>query len=346
MSQFVLSLRNSLQRASRHFSAVRNSIVLGIETSCDDTGCAVVDSEGNILGESLHSQQQIHINHGGIIPPIAKDLHQEHIDRVVKNAIARSKVQIEDIDAIATTVKPGLPLSLLVGMRYGKNLAKEYKKPFIPIHHMEAHALTIRMIDKVDFPFLVMLLSGGHCLLNLVKDVDKFFLLGQSIDDAPGEAFDKFARRLKLHYIPEFSSMSGGRAVETAALRGNPLAFHFPLPLAHYKDCNFSFSGLKNAANKHILRLERNHGCFKQVCDECGYQLYAPPPHLCTDNGAMIAWNGMERWKAGLGIIQPHSPELDELDIQSRCMLGEDLRDDVAKEAIKCKWVKLSQGIF
>lgn len=177
-------------RCRRCYSS-KVTTVLGIETSCDDTGCAVVDSSGKILGEALNSQQQIHLNHGGIIPPIARDLHQQHIEHIVQDALRLASIQLSDVDAIATTVKPGLPLSLLVGMNYGKHLSCKSGKPLIPIHHMEAHALTIRMVQKVDFPFLVLLISGGHCLLAVAQAVDKFLLLGQSLDDAPGEAFDK-----------------------------------------------------------------------------------------------------------------------------------------------------------
>ncbi|XP_046389695.1 probable tRNA N6-adenosine threonylcarbamoyltransferase, mitochondrial [Ischnura elegans] len=405
MNSKVFSLKRFLSRRNFHCNFARSIAVLGIETSCDDTGCAIVDSKGTILGECLNSQQQVHINHGGIIPPIAKELHEQHIERVVRETLSSSKIVIDDLNAIAATVKPGLPMSLRVGMTHGKLLAKEYNKPFIPIHHMEAHALTIRMIEKVEFPFLVLLVSGGHCLLNLVQDVDKFLLLGQSIDDAPGEAFDKFARRMKLHMLKEYSTMSGGRAVETAASKGDPNAFVFPMALAHYKDCNFSVAGLKNTARKHIIRLEKEHevepdqmvpqmedlcasfqlaitkhlchrlqrameyitlkkymppdkektlvvsggvacnkfirGCLGQVCDEMGYRLLAPPPHLCTDNGAMIAWNGMERWNTGKGIIDPSSPEFDEVDVQGRCILGEDMTEDVVLAGIKCKWIKL-----
>nr|CAD7421386.1 unnamed protein product [Timema poppensis] len=130
-------------------------------------------------------------SNGGIIPPIARDLHKQHIERVVEEAVASANLGLGDVDAIATTVKPGMPLSLLVGMNHGKHLARTWGKPFIPIHHMEAHALTIRMVTQVEFPFLVLLISGGHCLLAVAQGVHQFLLLGQSLDDAPGEAFDK-----------------------------------------------------------------------------------------------------------------------------------------------------------
>ncbi|XP_067005385.1 tRNA N6-adenosine threonylcarbamoyltransferase, mitochondrial isoform X2 [Anabrus simplex] len=383
-----------------HISTSSRSLILGIETSCDDTGCAIVDNSGRILGEALHSQQETHLKYGGIIPPVAKNLHRKHIDRVVKDAVAAANIDVSEVDAIATTVKPGLPLSLVVGMEYGKQMCLEYDKPFIPIHHMEAHALTIRMIQEVEFPFLVLLISGGHCLLSVVKAVDKFLLLGSSLDDAPGEAFDKVIRRLKLRNMPEFCNMSGGAALEKAAERGDPLAFEFPSVMTQYRDCNFSLAGLKNKARRHIIEEEIKHeiegdgiipGVFdlcasfqlavsvhlcrrvqramdyielknllpsdskhlvvsggvacngyiahmlSVVCGKYGYELAVPPPHLCTDNGVMIAWNGMERWQAGVGIYQ----DFKGIDIESKCPLGEDIREDVAQASIKCNWIKL-----
>ncbi|VEN56742.1 unnamed protein product [Callosobruchus maculatus] len=185
---------------AKRWSSSNKTIILGIETSCDDTGCALLDTDGNLLGEALKSQHLIHLNNGGIIPPIAQDLHRKNIERVVKDAVDAANVQLEDISAIATTVKPGLPLSLTIGVRYGKYLCKKYHKPFIPIHHMEAHALTARMHNStIEFPFLVLLISGGHCLLAVAEKVDRFLLLGESMDDAPGEAFDKVFPQMVLY---------------------------------------------------------------------------------------------------------------------------------------------------
>ncbi|XP_063231943.1 tRNA N6-adenosine threonylcarbamoyltransferase, mitochondrial isoform X2 [Bacillus rossius redtenbacheri] len=336
---------------------------------------------------------------GGIIPPIARDLHQQHIERVVGEALSASGLQPGDLDAVAVTVKPGLPLSLRVGLEYSKQLARAAAKPLIPIHHMEAHALTIRMTRQVQFPFLVLLISGGHCLLAVARAVDSFLLLGESLDDAPGEAFDKTARRLKLRNLPEFESLSGGAALQAAAARGDPTAFPFPFMLDRYRDCNFSMAGLKNKVLRHILRQESLHGVeadglipgvydlcasfqwavarhlcqrlqraveyvalrellpperrilvvsggvacnsyiterLAVVCAEYGYTLAVPPPHLCTDNGVMIAWNGVERWVVRAGV----TTDLDSVDFQSRCMLGEDGRADVEHAQIKCKWIK------
>ncbi|XP_018321943.1 probable tRNA N6-adenosine threonylcarbamoyltransferase, mitochondrial [Agrilus planipennis] len=381
-----------------------NCVILGIETSCDDTGCAIVDSQCNILGESLNSQQLIHLQNGGIIPPIAENLHRKNIENVVNNALASSKVHFADIDAVATTVTPGLPLSLKIGVKYGKYLCKKYNKPFIPIHHMEAHALTARMCKKdVNFPFLVLLISGGHCLIAVCKDVNKFLLLGESIDDSPGEAFDKVARRLKMKNIPEFSTISGGQAIELAASRAdNPIQFKFSIPLLQYKDCNFSFSGLKTQAKIHIQRQEKQHNlppdgiipdlynlcagfqlvitrhlCHRVqramefaemkgllprdnktlvisggvacnnfiakglqiICKELEYKMVRPPPKLCTDNGVMIAWNGVERWRTKAGVTK----DLDSVDWQKSCPLGENLINEVKKAEISPHWVRISK---
>lgn len=165
--QFSLRLCNRCLREllkvpfPRRDIASASRYVLGIETSCDDTGAAIVDEQGNLISESLYTQLPIHIRNGGIIPPIARDLHREKIDSVVTECIQKSGLRPSDLEAVAVTTHPGLALSLLVGTVYAKKIAKEWKKPLIPIHHMEAHALTIRMVEDVQFPFLVLLISGG-----------------------------------------------------------------------------------------------------------------------------------------------------------------------------------------
>lgn len=202
--------------------------VLGIETSCDDTGAAIVDEFGNVCGDVLYSQLQFHLDNGGIIPHLAKSLHENQINHVINKTLEKSGLNLQDISAIATTVKPGLLHSLLVGFKHSKILIEKYKKPFIPIHHMEAHALVVRMTELVNFPFLVLLASGGHCQIAVVKEVDKFLLLGNCLDNPPGEALDKIARRLKLKNLPECSSMYGGEAIEYLAKSGNPNAYDIP----------------------------------------------------------------------------------------------------------------------
>ncbi|KAL1512508.1 hypothetical protein ABEB36_002090 [Hypothenemus hampei] len=398
-------IRSNLLHRSFSNNLKKKQVILGIETSCDDTGCGIVDTEGILLGEALHSQHLIHLNNGGIIPPLAGDLHRKNIENVVLSALNNANITIEAVDAVATTVKPGLPLSLMIGTKYGKYLCKKYSKPFIPIHHMEAHALTARMIDKsIEFPFLVLLISGGHCLLAIAQKVDKFLLLGESIDDAPGEVFDKMARRMKLKNLPEFATMSGGMAVEVAASKAdNPLQYDFKPPMSAYKDCNFSFAGIKNVCLHHLIKEERNkeigpnevipginnlcaslllvvtrHLChrvqrgmeyvarknlippdkqilvvsggvacnnfitegLKIICDTMAYKLVRPTPKLCTDNGIMIAWNGVERWNANVGIYEN---DFDHIESQKSSPLGESLTEDIAKEAISCKWIRISK---
>ncbi|XP_063593069.1 tRNA N6-adenosine threonylcarbamoyltransferase, mitochondrial-like [Penaeus indicus] len=312
---------------SRNYTSAlrKRQLVLGIETSCDDTGASVVDDQGAVLGEALNTQQKIHLMHGGIIPPVACRLHAENIEEVVDTCLKRSGISLEEIDAIATTVKPGLPLSLAVGTEYGKQLALNARKPFIPIHHMEAHALTVRMVEQIEFPFLVLLVSGGHSLLVLAHSVDRWSIIGQTVDDAPGEALDKGARRLKLRNIPECSSMSGGQAIEHLAKEGNPRAYDFPTP-------HVLSGGV--ACNNYI------RSALQKLCEATGYQLLCPPPRLCTDNGIMIAWNGMERWKAQSGVIYDEEA-IKNINIQAKCPIGVDLTEDVRSLGIKIqKWVK------
>jgi len=390
-----------LKRNESTLTHPERSLILGIETSCDETGAAVVDCHGNIISESLHSQLQTHLSLGGIIPPLARDLHAENIENVVQSALAKANIDVSQLAAVAATVKPGLPLSLAVGTNYAKALCKQFNKKFIPIHHMEAHALTARMVEQVDFPFLVLLVSGGHCLLAIAHSVEEFHRLGESIDLAPGDALDKVARRLKLRNISEYSSISGGRAVELLARKGNISAFDYKSPLSVYKDCSFSFSGLGNGFLRHLLREEKRFGieadvvlpnvadfcasfqhavvshickrlqrgmvyvdeknlipkesrklvvsggvacneylrdCLGIVCNEMGYTLVTPPPKLCTDNGIMIAWNGMEKWKAQVGIVD----DIDAVKIDAKAKLGTDISKDVENSKISCKWIKLT----
>ncbi|KAF7278063.1 hypothetical protein GWI33_008832 [Rhynchophorus ferrugineus] len=364
----------------------KRAIILGIETSCDDTGCGIVDTQGNLLGEALHSQHLTHLNNGGIIPPIAHDLHRQNIENVVQQALKSASLSLNEVDAIATTVKPGLPLSLIIGAKYGKYLCKKYHKPFIPVHHMEAHALTARMFDKsIEFPFLVLLISGGHCLLAVANSVDEFLLLGESIDDAPGEAFDKMARRLKIKNLPQYSTLSGGAAIELATSEATDF---------------LDFAGIKAVFLRHIWRAEKKgippdgvmsgyqnlcasflltttrHLCHRVqrgmeylarkklippdkqtlvvsggvacnnfiaeglqiVCENLNYKFIRPPPKFCTDNGIMIAWNGVERWNANIGVYK----NFDDIEIASTSQLGQSVKEDVAAENISCKWVKLS----
>uniref|UniRef100_A0A663LSD2 N(6)-L-threonylcarbamoyladenine synthase n=2 Tax=Athene cunicularia TaxID=194338 RepID=A0A663LSD2_ATHCN len=388
--QAVWLRSSSAQSGEQHL----RKLVLGIETSCDDTGAAVVDDAGNVLGEALHCQKQVHLQAGGIIPVVAQQLHRENIEQVVKEALSVSGVSVRELAAIATTVKPGLALSLEVGLQYSLTLVNKYQKPFIPIHHMEAHALTIRLTHHLEFPFLVLLLSGGHCILAVAQGVSDFLLLGQSIDIAPGDMLDKVARRLSLRKHPECHSMAGGKAIEHLAQTGNRQQYTFRLPLQQYRNCDFSFSGLQNLVNNTIIQKEKEEGiqegeilsCVKDIAaavqhavalhiiqrtyramlfciknsilssrnatlvvsggvasnqyirkglqtlaDANDFAFLCPPPRLCTDNGVMIAWNGIERLRAGLGVL--HST--DGIRYEPKAPLGIDISKRVEEYSIK-----------
>ncbi|XP_055911445.1 probable tRNA N6-adenosine threonylcarbamoyltransferase, mitochondrial [Eupeodes corollae] len=376
--------------------------VLGIETSCDDTGVALVQSDGKVLGNITNSQQGIHLRYGGIIPPRAQDLHRLNIEDTYNKCIESAGVDPSSLDAIAVTTRPGLVLSLMIGLRFAKYLGRKYSKPIIPIHHMEAHALAVRMEQSVEFPYLCLLISGGHSQLVFIKKATEFYLLGESLDDAPGEAFDKISRRLRLNTMTKYANLNGGQAIETAAKEAtSPDRFEFPLPLCRYKDCNFSFAGLKNnairaitatelkektrpddviieykdfcagflkATTRHITnRTQRalefclrkmffdnnlkptivvsggvanNDYIFDNICNlakKYDGRVFRPSKQYCSDNGAMIAWNGLEK------LMEDKSYALtnfDNLDVKGKCSLGFSLIDEVANEDIKCKWVK------
>ncbi|MEQ2180737.1 putative tRNA N6-adenosine threonylcarbamoyltransferase, mitochondrial [Goodea atripinnis] len=345
-----------LQRLLRckHASGSKAScsrLVLGIETSCDDTGAAVMDETGTILGESLHSQKEVHLRSGGIIPTVAQQLHRENIERVVQEALDRSGVTPAELCAVATTVKPGLALSLGVGLQFSQRFVREHNKPFIPIHHMEAHALTVRMLHPLTFPFLVLLVSGGHSLLAVARGVRDFLLLGHTLDEAPGDTLDKVARRLSLRKHPQCFTLSGGQAIELLAKDGDRKRFGFRTPMGQTPDCCFSFAGLRNqitmlikkkeaeegveegtllscvndiaAATQHTVALhlaKRTHRAVLSggvasnqyirkalmiITEATGLRLLCPPAKFCTDNGVMIAWNGVERLREGNGILPP-----------------------------------------
>ncbi|XP_031789503.1 probable tRNA N6-adenosine threonylcarbamoyltransferase, mitochondrial isoform X3 [Nasonia vitripennis] len=339
----------------------RPAVILGIETSCDDTGIAIVDSTGKVLGEAHNSQITFHLPLGGINPPNARALHLQNIQSVYEECLRSADLKLSDVDAIAVTVEPGLPLSLIVGRDFALNLSRVADKPLIPIHHMKAHALTARMTQKV-------------------------------------------ARRLKLMNILEYSEISGGEAIELAARKAdNPDQFNFPGILMSYRDCNFSFSGLKNIARRHIMDQEETHNikldaiipdvnnlcagflismtrhlchraqramefvlkkelfpednrtfvvsggvasnnfianALNKVCQETEFRFVRPPPRLCSDNGIMIAWNGVEKYLTNSGVLRDRN-EIDKVDIAHRSPIGEDWRKIVLDEGIKRKWVKL-----
>ncbi|KAM3862159.1 tRNA N6-adenosine threonylcarbamoyltransferase, mitochondrial [Diretmus argenteus] len=375
-------------------------LVLGIETSCDDTGAAVIDETGLILGESLHSQKEVHLRTGGIIPTVAQQLHREHIAHVVREAMERSGVNPSQLSAVATTVKPGLALSLGIGLEFSQKFVRDHNKPFIPIHHMEAHALTVRMLQPVAFPFLVLLISGGHSLLAVARGVNDFLLLGQTLDEAPGDTLDKVARRLSLIKHPQCSTLSGGQAIELLAKDGDRRKFPFKTPMGQHYDCCFSFAGLRNQVTMTIMKKEAEEGiqqgtllsCVNDIAaatqhtvashlakrthrailfckangllqschptlvvsggvasnqyirkalmfitEATGLNLLCPPAKFCTDNGVMIAWNGVERLREGTGIL-PHNVDVS---YEPKAPLGVDIMTEVKAAAIRVPSVKL-----
>lgn len=221
----------------------RHGLILGIETSCDETGAAVVTTDGRVLGEALASQAELHASWGGVVPLLAKGEHAKAIDGVVGEALAQAGAVEGGLSAVAVTVGPGLGLCLQVGVRKARAIARAHQLPLIAVHHMEAHALVARMgAPGVTFPFLTLLISGGHNLLLLARGVGDYVELGTTLDDALGEAYDKTARLMGLDL-----SRGGGPAVEALARDGDPKRFRFSVPMRSSKTCDFSYAGLKTA---------------------------------------------------------------------------------------------------
>ncbi|XP_037933029.1 probable tRNA N6-adenosine threonylcarbamoyltransferase, mitochondrial [Teleopsis dalmanni] len=394
-------VRRSYIKLCKTCETTRSICVLGIETSCDDTGIAIVNSDRKVLANVVYSQQYIHSRYGGITPPRAQDLHRQQISNAFQHCMTEAGIVPHKIDAIAVTNKPGLPLSLIVGVRFAKYLARTYSKPLVTIHHMEAHALQARMEHTIPYPFLCLLISGGHCQLTYIKAPNEFSLLGESLDDAPGEAFDKIARRLRLYVIPKYRNFSGGQAVEDAARSAtNPEIFEFPLPLTNKRNCNFSFAGIKNnsfrlikaaeeiqctapdniinnynnfcagllkACSRHLMnrtqraieycisknffqnsvpRLVVSGGVanndyifddLKYLTEQYSCQIFRPSKKFCSDNGVMIAWNGVEQILANRHCL---NWDYDEIDIIGKAPLGCRLIHEVERANIKCKWVQ------
>ncbi len=327
-------------------------IILGIETSCDDTAAALVDSDRRIRANLVLAQIAEHRPYGGVVPEIAARSHLDHLDTLIARALAKAKLGFDDIDGIAATAGPGLIGGVFVGVMTGKAIAAARRLPFLAINHLEGHALTVRLTGRltgeVEFPYLLLLVSGGHCQLVIVEGVGRYHRLGTTIDDAVGECFDKAAKMLGLDY-------PGGPALERAAQGGNPERFDLPRPMLGRDTLDFSFSGLKTAVRHRIVELGPDRLSAQLVtdlaasfqaavsdvlADRCaralavfqarcgrpgplvvaggvaanqtlrarlsdvaaanGTELLAPPPALCTDNAAMIAWAGIERLRLGL----------------------------------------------
>lgn len=329
-------------------------IVLGIETSCDETAMALVNDKKEILSHIVVSQIDIHKEFGGVVPEVASRNHLDVIDSVFKAVVEKANININEIDAIASTTGPGLIGGVIVGTVFGKMLASILKKPFIAINHLEGHALTSRLTNNLEFPFLLFLLSGGHCQILKVNNVGSYEKIGETIDDALGECFDKVGKMLNLDY-------PAGPKIEELAKFGDKKRFKFAKPLVDNNgkqrdssyDFLFSFSGLKTCVRREIellsdlnrqtindicasfqetiveILINRLKNVFKkfkkeninlhnlviaggvaanqyiketllEFCNNYDYNVITPPLKLCTDNGVMIAWAGIERLQLGL----------------------------------------------
>jgi N6-L-threonylcarbamoyladenine synthase len=226
-------------------------IFLGIETSCDETAAAVIqensDGTANVLSNIVSSQIKEHEKYGGVVPEIAARAHVENIDFVINKALSESKIHLNQIDGIASTAGPGLVVCLTVGLNIGKSIAAFSNKPFVAVNHLEGHALSPGIHNEIKFPYLLLLISGGHSQYLIVKDVDEYIQLGTTIDDALGEAFDKTAKMLDLGY-------PGGPNIEKYSKLGDKNFYKLPEPIINRAGCNLSFAGLKTA----VLRISKN----------------------------------------------------------------------------------------
>ena len=334
----------------------KDMIVMGIESSCDETAVAILRGDGEILSNNILSQIKQHEAFGGVVPEIAARAHMEHIDTLIQASLLDAQLNFKDLTAVAATAGPGLIGGVMVGMMAGKAIAASQNIPFLGINHLEGHVLTARLTDKIEFPYLVLLVSGGHTQILIAKDVGHYTRLGTTLDDALGECFDKSAK-LMGHPYP------GGPNLEKIAMEcQNPeqaiKRFPLPTPLKGRQGCDFSFSGLKTAKRNHIEQLPEGTLNRQDIADlayafqetvtqviqnrtqqaiteflstdkaplpdeptlvVCGgvaankqirkslqdltkrnnMTFIAPPLSLCSDNGAMIAWVGIERLKKG-----------------------------------------------
>jgi N6-L-threonylcarbamoyladenine synthase len=325
-------------------------LVLGIETTCDETAAAVIarapDGDGRILSNIVRSQVEEHARFGGVVPEIAARAHVDLLDGIIDHAMREAGVGFDQLSGVAAAAGPGLIGGVIVGLTTAKAIAMVHDTPLVAVNHLEAHALTPRLTDHLDFPYCLFLASGGHTQIVAVVGVGRYVRLGTTVDDAIGEAFDKVAKMLGLPY-------PGGPQVERAAAAGDAARFSFPRPMQGRNDANFSLSGLKTAVRNEASRIaplepqdisdlcasfqaavlestadrlsvglklfreqfgapqalvaaggvaanQAIRGALQDVAEAAETRLIMPPPALCTDNGAMIAWAGAERLALGL----------------------------------------------
>ena len=314
------------------------SLILGLESSCDDSAVALVTSDRAIIAHAVRGQNEAHQPFGGVVPEIAARAHVEILPGLIRQVLTEAQVKVGEVDAIAATAGPGLVGGVMVALLAGKGLALSTRKPLIAVNHLEGHALSPRLVDpELGFPYLLLLVSGGHCQLLEVRGVADYRRLATTIDDAAGEAFDKAAKSLGLPY-------PGGPAIELLAERGDPRAVPLPRPLLGSPEPHFSFAGLKSAVQRAVASSQYEPAdiaaSFQQALIDClvdrtaralrasdapalvvaggvaanskvrealstlaarqGRHFSVPQGWLCTDNAAMIAWAGAERFAVGL----------------------------------------------
>ena len=233
-------------------------MIFGIETSCDETSTAIVDLQGNVLSHIIVGQEE-HKKYGGVVPEIASRSHLQLLQKIIPKTLSQAKISIDSIKAFCATCGPGLIGGLLIGSTIAKSLAISKKKPFYPINHLEGHALSVQINSKISFPFVLLLITGGHTQFYFVKNIGSYKLLGSTVDDSVGEAFDKVAKMIDMPY-------PGGPYVENRAKKGKDI-FNFPSPLISNKNLNFSFSGLKTAVRYEIKKTKIIDNEFKNnIC--------------------------------------------------------------------------------